>query len=333
MANCLVTGGAGFIGSHLVDELVRDGHSVRVVDNLSTGSLENLEAVKDRIEFVEGDICNPGLLRRLSRDVEIVFHLAAFTSVARSVDDPIEAHRVCATGTMQVLSAALECNVRRVVYASSSSVYGAPLGVAQQENAATAPISPYAVAKLVGEQYCRLFSNAYGLETVVLRYFPVFGPRQRAGGPYGGMIPQFIDAMLDGDRPILFGDGTQAQDFTFVGDTVRATRLAAFASAAVGRVFNIGSGYSNSLVDLVADLNVILGSAIVPGFVAPRLVDFLQGPADTAHARSELKYEPITNFADGLRQCVDYHRRRRRAISLPELPLPKSFSSECLVTC
>src|SRR5262245_23998694 len=227
MAVCLVTGGAGFIGSHLVDALAARGHRVRVLDNFSTGRRENLASAGGRVEVVEGDLTRPGDVRRASEGVELVFHQGALASVPRSVADPLATHEACATGTLHVLQAAREAGARRVVYAASSSAYGNSTAPSKHEDDATRPLSPYAVAKLAGEHYCAAFTEVYGLETVRLRYFNIFGPRQPPDSPYSAVIPHFIDAMLAGRSPVIYGDGRQARDFTYVDNAVRANLLAA----------------------------------------------------------------------------------------------------------
>lgn len=313
MAKCLVTGGAGFIGSHLVDALVQDGHAVRVLDNLSTGSADNLAGVRDRVEFVRGDLTDLEEVRRAARGVELVFHQAALPSVPRSVADPLGSHHACATGTLNVLVAAREAGVRRLVYAASSSAYGNSAAPAKREDAAPGPLSPYAAAKLAGEYYCRAFGEVYGFEAVCLRYFNVFGPRQRPGGPYSAVIPLFMDAMLAGRRPVIFGDGTQSRDFTFVANVVRANLLAAAAPGVGGKVYNAACGRSVTLLDLVAGINALLGSRIEPEFAPPRAGDVTHSLADVSRARADLGYEPAVGVEEGLRTCLEYYRKKRDA--------------------
>ena len=317
MATCLVTGGAGFIGSHLVEALVCEGHTVRVLDNLSTGTLANLAGVRGRIEFIDGDVCDPATIRSVMQGIDLVFHLAAATSISRSMADPLEFHRICATGTLQVLSAALECNVRRVVYSASSSVYGDSDPRAKRESDPLVPRTPYAAAKLAGEQYCQMFHETFGLETVCLRYFHVFGPRQSTGGPYAGVIPLFIDALLDGMPPLIYGNGAQSRDFTYVENVVRGTLLAAESPAAAGKVYNIACGRSVTLLDLVETLNNLLGLSIAPHFIPPRAANFRHSHADIALARSELGYDPFVEFEDGLRRCVEQYRAGRSVAASP----------------
>src|SRR5215813_2822897 len=227
MTVCLVTGGAGFIGSHLVEALVRANHLVRVFDNFSTGDTTNLDGVRDRVEVLEGDLTDLESVRRATRGAELVFHQAALASVPRSIADPLATHAACATGTLHVLQAAREAGVRRVVYAASSSAYGSLAKLPKSEADPTLPLSPYATAKLAGEHYCAAFTQVYGLETVRLRYFNVFGPRQSPDSPYAAVIPRFLRFMLEGRSPPIHGDGLQSRDFTYVEDVVRANLLAA----------------------------------------------------------------------------------------------------------
>jgi UDP-glucose 4-epimerase len=311
MAECLVTGGAGFIGSHLVEALVERGHAVRVLDNFSTGSAENLAGVRGRIELIEADLTDLDAVRAAARDVELVFHQGALASVPRSVADPLATHQACATGTLHVLMAAREARVRRVVYAASSSAYGASERLPKSETDPTLPLSPYAVAKLAGEQYCASFSTVYGLETVRLRYFNVYGPRQPPDSPYAAVIPLFLRAMLAGKSPILHGDGLQSRDFTFVEDTVQANLLAAAAPKVSGNVYNIACGRRTSLLDLVARINGLLGTVIKPVHDAPRPGDVRHSQADIARARNDLGFSPRFDVDQGLRRCLVYYSAER----------------------
>jgi UDP-glucose 4-epimerase len=303
MAVCLVTGGAGFIGSHLVEALLARGDRVRVVDNFSTGDPANLAAVRDRVEVFDADITDPGALA--VRGVEVVFHEAALASVPRSVADPLATHEACATGTLNVLLAARDAGVRRVVYAASSSAYGNSERLPKRETDPTAPLSPYAVAKLAGEHYCAAFSEVYGLETVRLRYFNVFGPRQSPDSPYAAVIPLFVRAMLAGESPRIHGDGRQSRDFTFIEDVVRANLLAADAPGVSGRVYNIACGGRTSLLELVAMINRLLGSDIAPVHDAPRAGDVRHSQADIARAMAELGYRPQADITSGVRRCIE----------------------------
>jgi UDP-glucose 4-epimerase len=308
MAKCLVTGGAGFIGSHLVEALVEQGHAVRVLDNFSTGSRENLTAVRPRIELIEADLTDLDAVRAAVRGMEVVFHQGALASVPRSVADPLATHQVCATGTLHVLMAAREAGARRVVYAASSSAYGASTRLPKRETDPTLPLSPYAVAKLAGEQYCAAFSEVYGLETVRLRYFNVFGPRQSPDSPYAAVIPLFLQAMLAGRSPVIHGDGLQSRDFTFVADVVQANLLAAEAPGVRGKVYNIACGNRTSLLELVAKINELLGTAIRPVHDSARPGDVRHSQADITQARNDLGYSPRTDMVHGLRRCLEYLR-------------------------
>jgi UDP-glucose 4-epimerase len=322
MAVCLVTGGAGFIGSHLVDGLLATGHQVRVLENWSTGSPANLAHVKDQIEIVTGDVTDAALVAQAMEGVELVFHQAALASVPRSVADPLTAHQVCATGTLQVLMAAHGAQVRRMIYAASSSAYGNPGKMPIREADPTQPLSPYAVAKLAGEHYCWSFSQVYGLETVRLRYFNVFGPRQVPGGPYAAVIPLFIDAMLSGRSPVVHGDGLQSRDFTYVDDIVQANLLAAEAPRVTGKVFNIASGRRTTLLELVQIMNEHLGTNLRPVHDKPRPGDVRHSQADISSAQAELGYCPCTDMKRDLTRCLDYATENRKD-SLPMADLKK----------
>jgi UDP-glucose 4-epimerase len=316
MALHLVTGGAGFIGSHLVDALLQRGDRVRVLDDFSTGSWDNLEAVRDRIEVIEGDITDPSTVRTAVRDVDVVFHQAALASVPRSVANPLATHRVCVDGTLNVLLAARDAQARRVVYAASSSAYGNSARLPKRETDPTAPLSPYAAAKLAGENYCAAFSEVYGLETVRLRYFNVFGPRQTPDSPYAAVIPLFIRALTSGQSPTVHGDGQQSRDFTFVADVVQANLLAASAPGVSGRVYNVACGRRTSLLELVALLNTLLGTGIATTHTAPRAGDVKHSLADIERARAELGYRPTTDMREGLRRCLEWHQGRARGGNL-----------------
>jgi len=310
MTTCLVTGGAGFIGSHLVTALVRRGDQVRVLDDLSTGSLQNLVAVQHAVEFIEGDASDPAVALEAVRGVDTVFHQAALPSVTRSVEEPLETHRNCVTSTVALLDAARRHGVRRFVYAASSSAYGNAPESVKSEALPARPLSPYAAAKLAGEYYCRSFAASFGLETVCLRYFNVFGPRQDPGSPYSAVIPLFITALLRGERPTIYGDGTQSRDFTFVDNVVHGNLLAAAAPAeqASGQVFNVATGRSISLLDLIQVLNDQLGTRIRPRFAPARTGDVLHSLADTRAAQRQLGYELQVDLAEGLRRTVAYYR-------------------------
>lgn len=304
MRYCLVTGGAGFIGSHLVEQLLGDGWNVRVLDNLSTGKANNLANLAHRIDFIQGSINDTSVLRPAVAGCDVVFHLAALPSVARSLVDPMTTHEVCATGTLSVLDAARQMGVRRVLYAASSSAYGGTPGALRCESDPLAPLSPYASSKLSGELYCQSFTTVYGLETVRLRFFNVFGPRQDARSPYTGVIALFAAGMLEGKRPSVQGDGLQSRDFTYVENAVQALCRAADAPAAVGKVYNIGNGETTTVLALVAHLNDILSTNLAPVHAPARAGDVRHSQADISLARRDLGYEPRVNFVEGLRRTV-----------------------------
>ncbi len=308
MSQCLVTGGAGFIGSHLVEGLLARGHSVRVLDDFSTGKSENLRQVADRIEIVRGSIADATILQTTVRGCDWIFHLAALPSVQRSVEAPMASHEICATGTLAVLNAARLAKVRRVVYAASSSAYGDAPGTVRKEDDLLSPMSPYAAAKLAGEHYCRCFTSTYGLETVRLRFFNIFGPRQDAKSPYSGVIALFIAAMLEGRSPTVYGDGLQSRDFTYVENAVQAVIAAATAPAAVGNVYNVGNGVSATVLDLVKHLNHVLGSHIEPIFAPPRAGDPRYSQADISRAQRDLGYQPAVSLVEGLRRTLEAQR-------------------------
>jgi UDP-glucose 4-epimerase len=302
---CLITGGAGFIGSHLVEALAAGGRRVRVLDNLSTGRGENLAA---GAEFVEGDVCDPAAVARAAQGAEVIFHLAARASVQHSIEDPLGSHHVCATGTLHVLDAARKAGARRLVYAGSASAYGIPAGEVQTEADPLRALSPYAAAKLAGEFYCQAFAATYGLETVVLRFFNIFGPRQRADSPYSGVIALFAAALLQGKTPRVNGDGLQSRDFTYVGDVVQALAKAAEAPGVAGRTYNVGTGRGTSVLDLVAALNRLLGTQVKPERGPARAGDIRHSRADISAARRDLGYDPAFSFEEGLRRTLDWYR-------------------------
>jgi UDP-N-acetylglucosamine/UDP-N-acetyl-alpha-D-glucosaminouronate 4-epimerase len=309
----LVTGGGGFIGSHLVERLLSDGYRVRVLDNFSTGRLSNLDAVVEDVEVVEGDIQSYERASHAARGCELVFHQAALPSVPRSVQDPLTSTASNVTGTINVLLAARDAGVRRVVYASSSSVYGANPELPKHEGMATLPISPYAVAKLAGEGYCRAFGEVYGLESVAIRYFNVFGPRQDPRSQYAAVIPNFVAAMIRGESPLIHGDGEQSRDFTYVRNVVDANLLAAEAAGIAGRVYNVACGESVTLNQLFSELTELLGSDCPPVYGPPRSGDVRHSLADIAAARRELGYEPAVSLREGLGRTVEHLREEMTA--------------------
>jgi UDP-glucose 4-epimerase len=312
MKVCLVTGGAGFIGSHLVEALVARQSQVRVLDDFSTGRQENLATVRDRVEIIRGDVADLELLRVAVRGVQVIFHQAALASVPRSIADPVATHLACATGTLNVLVAAREAGINRVVYASSSSAYGSTTRRINRESDPPQPLSPYAAAKLAGEHYCRVFHEVYGLETVCLRYFNVFGPRQPPDSPYSAVIPLFLDAMLAGRSPTVHGDGQQSRDFTYVDNVVLANLLAAEKDGVGGQVYNIACGQSVSLLDLVALMNQLLGTSLQPIHDAPRPGDVRHSQADVTRARTELGFIPPIDLQEGLRRSLGFYRKEVR---------------------
>ncbi len=301
---CLVTGGAGFIGSHLVEALLAEGQRVRVLDNFDTGLRSNLAHFTPTPEIVQGDVADPECVKKAVEGVGIIYHLAALASVQRSVETPADSHRVIATGSLQLLDAARRAGVRRVVYAASSSAYGIPLNDVQTEADPLHPLSPYAAAKLAGEMYCESFSASFGLETVRLRFFNVFGPRQRADSPYSGVIAIFTGLLTAGRTPTIYGDGLQSRDFVYVTDAVQALRQAADTPGISGRVYNIGTGTSVTLLDLVAALNRQLGTKISSAHSPARSGDVRHSRADITLARRDLGFEPTVAFEDGLARTL-----------------------------
>lgn len=308
MRTFLVTGGAGFIGSHIVAALVARGDRVRVLDNLSTGHRRNLVEVADRVELIEGDLVDAAAVRGAVNGVDCIFHEAALASVPRSLERPLDTHAACVTGTLILLDEARKAGVRRVVYAASSSAYGDQPTSSKRETDLPRPISPYGAAKLAAEFYCQAATSSFGLETVSLRYFNVFGPRQDPNSEYSAVIPRFITALLSGRRPIIYGDGHQSRDFTFVANVVHGNLLAADAPGVSGRVFNVANGRQTSLLELLAALNRLLGTKVEPLHEAARAGDVRESLADITQARQHLAYEPQIDFEEGLRRSIEYYR-------------------------
>jgi len=304
----LVTGGAGFIGSHTIDELVRQGHSVRALDDLSNGREENLSDVRNKIEFIRGSICDLATVQEACRGVDYVLHLAARTSVPRSVMDPLETNRVNIDGTLNVLVAARDAKVRRVVYAASSSAYGETPTLPKVETMAPLPISPYGITKFVGELYAQVFGRTYGLENVSLRYFNVFGPRQDPSSPYSGVLSRFILASLSDESPVVFGDGEQSRDFTYVANVVEANLKACVTPQASGKVFNVGTSSRITLNEVLKVLEKISGKRVRANYDSPRAGDILHSQADIYMAREVLGYEPSVGFEEGLRRSWEWYR-------------------------
>jgi UDP-glucose 4-epimerase len=306
--NILVTGGAGFIGSHLVEALVKQGHRVRVLDNLSSGTRDNLSRVRRDVEFVRGDCADPATAAKAVRGVEVVYHEAAVPSVARSVKDPASSHRANATATIQILVASRDAGVRRVIYAGSSSVYGDAKVLRKHERLEPRPLSPYAVAKLAGEQYLRVFAALYGLETLTLRYFNVFGPRQNPGSPYSGVISLFCSALLRRRTPVIYGDGGQTRDFTYVANVVDANVRALRAPGLHGQSVNVAVGRSVSLNELLKSLARLAGRPAVAVKRPPRAGDVRHSLASIREARRLLGYAPSVGFDEGLAKTIAWYK-------------------------
>jgi nucleoside-diphosphate-sugar epimerase len=307
MASYLVTGGAGFIGSHLVEELVRRGHRVRVVDSLVTGKRRNLDHIP-AVEFLEGDLADRDVARRAVEGMEYVLHQAAIPSVPRSVKDPLTSNEANVTGALNILVAARDAGVKRLVYAGSSSVYGDTPTLPKREDMPPKPLSPYALQKLMAEQYCEMFTRLYGFETVTTRYFNVFGPRQDPGSPYSGVISLFSTAILEGRQPIIYGDGEQTRDFTYVANVVDGVLRACEAPKAAGEAMNVATGGRISLNELLRVMNKICGTKAEPVYKEPRPGDVRDSQADISKARTLLGYSPIVALEEGLRHTLDWCR-------------------------
>ncbi len=310
MRTFLVTGGAGFIGSNIAQALLARGDKVRVLDNLSTGHKSNVAAAGSGIELIEGDITDAQAVAKAVKGVDCIFHEAALASVPRSVENPLATNAACVTGTLTMLDEARKAGVRRLVYAASSSAYGDQPTSSKRETDLPAPISPYGAAKFAGESYCQAFWSTYKFETVCIRYFNVFGPRQDPNSQYSAVIPLFITAMLAGRQPTIYGDGHQSRDFTFVENVVHGNLLAADAKPELvcGRTFNVANGRSTSLLQLIGLLNQYLGTSIKPVHAAARVGDVKESLADITQARQRLAYEPQVTFEDGLRRSIEYYR-------------------------
>jgi UDP-N-acetylglucosamine 4-epimerase len=304
MNKYLVTGGAGFIGSHLAEELVKRGEVVRVLDNFLTGKKENIAHLLDKVKLIEGDIRDLEVCRHAVRGMDFVLHQAALTSVPRSVEDPLLANEINTRGTLNLLLASKETKVERFVFASSSSVYGDDPLFPKKEGKEGKPLSPYAVSKRVGEMYCQVFRQIFGVCTVILRYFNIFGPRQDPLSQYAAAIPVFITRMIRGERPTIFGDGEQSRDFTYVANVVQANILAVEAQGVSGEIFNIACGRKTTINSLAEKINKLLKKKITPLYTEPRPGDIRHSFADITKAKKMLKYEPKVSFEEGLRETI-----------------------------
>ncbi len=310
----LVTGGAGFIGSNLAEELIRQGARVTIIDNFTTGFRENLEEIRGDFEFIEGDINDETALTNAIEGVEIVFHEAALPSVPRSVEDPAETHRVCVDGTFNLLNKAKDVGVRRFIYAASSSAYGNQPVLPKVETMRPDPLSPYAVAKLTGEYYCRAFHHVYGIETMSLRYFNVFGPRQNPASMYSGVISRFIDALMTGQSPVIYGDGEQSRDFTYISNVVNANIKAAQTTLGFGETINVANGDRITLNSLLDILKTITNSPnTIADYQPPRSGDVTHSQADNDRAIECLDYSVIVGLEEGLRKTIDWWKSSRFA--------------------
>ena len=306
MSNYLVTGGAGFIGSHIVDRLVADGHQVRVLDNFATGKRENIQHNLDKIELIEGSITDLATVQSAVDGMDFVLHQAALPSVPRSVRDPIASNQANIDGTLNILVASRDAGVKRVVYASSSSVYGDTPTLPKHEDMPPNPLSPYALTKLAGEYYCRIFYRIYGLEAISLRYFNVFGPRQDPTSQYAAVIPKFVQMIRAGESPTIYGDGLQTRDFTYVRNNVEANLLACAAPGIGGEVFNIACGEKFSLLDLVQVINKNLGTSVEPKFEEARAGDVKHSLADIGKAQKAMGFAPLVGFGEGLKKVIEW---------------------------
>ena len=315
MPSYLVTGGAGFIGSHLSEELVRRGHSVRVADNLSTGKRQNLAHLPD-VELVEGDLADMAFAARVVEGMDYVLHQAAIPSVPRSVKDPITSNRANIDGTLNVLVAARDARVKRLVFAGSSSEYGDTPTLPKTEDMPSSPLSPYALQKVMGTEYCRMFTRLYGFETVVIRYFNVFGPRQDPGSPYSGVISLFATALIEGRQPTMYGDGEQTRDFTYVANVVDGVLRACTAPKAAGEAINVACGTRISLNELLRVMNAVVGTKAQAIYKEPRSGDVRDSQADITKAKTLLGYTPIVGLEEGLRHTLDWCRRESQKVEV-----------------
>lgn len=311
---CLVTGGAGFIGSNLADELIRQGAKVKIIDDLSTGFRENLEEIKGDFDFIEGSLNEPEKLKRAVENVDIIFHQAALPSVPRSVENPEATHQACVNATFNLLNAAKENNVKRLIYAASSSAYGDQPTLPKVETMIPKPLSPYAAAKLMGEYYCQVFSRVYDLETICLRYFNVFGPRQNPSSMYSGVISRFIDALMKNETPVIYGDGEQSRDFTYITNVVNANIKASQTNEGIGEVMNAANGDRISLNELLDVLKNITGKPDVKAdYKEERKGDVKHSQADNTRAVECLNFEKIVGLEEGLQKTIEWWKTSRFA--------------------
>jgi len=308
MAVYVVTGGAGFIGSHIVEELVHRNETVTVIDNFSTGKRENVKPFEGKAQIVDADISQAKNLAQILKGADYVIHQAAIPSVPKSIMDPVKSHEANVNGTLQLLVACREARVKRVVYASSSSLYGDSPTLPKHEGMMPNPLSPYGAQKLFGEMYCQVFTRSYGLETVSLRYFNVFGPRQDATSQYSGVLALFIPAVLEGRRPTIYGDGEQSRDFTYVKNVVQANLLACTAQGVAGQAFNIACGDRITVNSMLRQINKITGKDVAPVYADSRAGDIKHSQADITRAKEDLGFKPAVTFEEGLRHTIQWYR-------------------------
>ncbi len=305
----LVTGGAGFIGSHIVYALLNKGEKVRIIDDFSTGKKENISSFEKDIEVFEGSILDYDLLLKVTRGVDVIYHQGAVTSVPKSIKNPVLSNEVNVGGTVKLLKAAVKNNVHRIIYAASSSAYGNTMILPKREDMNANPLSPYAISKYAGELYCKIFHDIYGIETISLRYFNVFGPKQDPHSEYSAVIPKFIHSILQSERPIIYGDGSQSRDFTYIDNVVSANLLAAKAANISGEVINVGTGNRINLNQLVSSINSILDKQMVPIHANERIGDVKDSLADITKAKQLIGYEPSISFKEGLKRTIHWFER------------------------
>ncbi len=308
MPTALVTGGGGFIGSHLARSLLERGHRVRILDNFSTGKPSNIADIQDRVELIEGTIADATICKRACEGVDFVFHKAAAPSVPKSVEDPETAHRSNAEGMFNMLIAARDAKVRRFVFAGSSAAYGELPGLPKSESMGTSPLSPYAVHKIMGEHYCAVFANCYGLETISLRYFNVFGPRQDPKSQYAAAIPAFITAIINDQSPTIYGDGEQTRDFTYIDNVIEANMKAIAADKTNGEIVNIACGRKISVNEIIAEINAALGKNVACNYVGERAGDIKHSWADIERAKAVIGFEPVIDLAEGLKRTIAWYQ-------------------------